>query len=249
MTINPIISIITVSFNAVNTIEQTILSVINQSYPHIEYIIIDGGSTDGTVEIIKKFSNKISYWVSEPDKGIYDAMNKGIQKATGDLIGIINSDDWYENDIINIVAENYSIKNPVIIYGDLVKHNGTKQYNCKPHRPLNQFWMGSVISHPTVFVPRIFYQKYGIFNTTYRVAADYDLLIRLYRNKLNFQYIPYTISHMRSGGVSDTNAILGYKEAFKIANNACYPLYKIIYAFIRKSIAIYIKRFYSYLKK
>ena len=115
----PLISIITVSYNAVKTIEDTILSVINQTYPNIEYIIIDGGSTDGTLDIIKKYQDKITYWVSEPDKGIYDAMNKGIAKANGELIGIINADDWYELDAVQNVVLEFNNTRPAIYHGGL----------------------------------------------------------------------------------------------------------------------------------
>lgn len=120
---NPLISVVTVSYNAVSTIEQTILSVINQTYPHIEYIIIDGGSTDGTVDIIKKYADKIAYWVSEPDKGIYDAMNKGIKVATGEWINFMNSGDClYRNDTIEKILNKSSTTNNVsIIYGKTMK--------------------------------------------------------------------------------------------------------------------------------
>ena len=120
---NPLISVVTVSYNAVSTIEQTILSVINQTYPHIEYIIIDGGSTYGTVDIIKKYADKIAYWVSEPDKGIYDAMNKGIKVATGEWINFMNSGDClYRNDTIEKILNKSSTTNNVsIIYGKTMK--------------------------------------------------------------------------------------------------------------------------------
>lgn len=239
----PIISIITVSYNAVSTIENTILSVINQTYPHIEYIIIDGGSSDGTVDIIKKYSDKISYWVSEPDKGIYDAMNKGISIAKGELIGIINSDDWYEPNIFMHIAENYSnSKNKEkIYYGDLEKcYNEYTRKIIKPKRALNQFWMGTIIGHPTVFIPSIVYKKYGVFNLEYKISADYDLLVRMYKHNIQFEYIPRIISHMRTGGESDRNVIQGYKEAFNIALRAGFPIDKVIYAYIRKCAILYI---------
>ena len=115
-----LISIVTVSYNAVLTIEQTILSVINQTYPNVEYIIIDGGSTDGTVDIIKKYANKIAYWVSEPDKGIYDAMNKGGLKATGDFIQFLNAGDWFENEhVIEKIFKDW-YKRVDVIYGDMI---------------------------------------------------------------------------------------------------------------------------------
>ena len=115
-----LISIVTVSYNAVLTIEQTILSVINQTYPNVEYIIIDGGSTDGTVDIIKKYADKIAYWVSEPDKGIYDAMNKGGLKATGDFIQFLNAGDWFENEyVIEKIFKDW-YKRVDVIYGDMI---------------------------------------------------------------------------------------------------------------------------------
>ena len=121
-----LISIVTVSYNAVLTIEQTILSVINQTYPNVEYIIIDGGSTDGTVDIIKKYANKIAYWVSEPDKGIYDAMNKGGLKATGDFIQFLNAGDWFENEhVIEKIFKDW-YKRVDVIYGDILEE-ATKQ--------------------------------------------------------------------------------------------------------------------------
>ena len=113
------VSIITVVFNGIRTIEQTIKSVLNQSYKNIEYIIIDGGSTDGTLDIIRKYENYLSYIISEPDHGIYDAMNKGIQKSTGDIVGIINSDDWYEVNTVSQVVERFESFAVDLVYGDI----------------------------------------------------------------------------------------------------------------------------------
>ena len=126
-----LISIVTVSYNAVLTIEQTILSVINQTYPNVEYIIIDGGSTDGTVDIIKKYANKIAYWVSEPDKGIYDAMNKGGLKATGDFIQFLNAGDWFENEyVIEKIFKDW-YKRVDVIYGDMIIRRSDGGVLCK----------------------------------------------------------------------------------------------------------------------
>ena len=126
-----LISIVTVSYNAVLTIEQTILSVINQTYPNVEYIIIDGGSTDGTVDIIKKYADKIAYWVSEPDKGIYDAMNKGGLKATGDFIQFLNAGDWFENEyVIEKIFKDW-YKRVDVIYGDMIIRRSDGVYYAK----------------------------------------------------------------------------------------------------------------------
>ena len=126
-----LISVVTVSYNAVSTIEQTILSVINQTYPNVEYIIIDGGSTDGTVDIIKKYADKIAYWVSEPDKGIYDAMNKGGLKTTGDFIQFLNAGDWLENEhVIEKIFKDW-FKRVDVIYGDMIIRRSDGVYYAK----------------------------------------------------------------------------------------------------------------------
>mgnify|MGYP000302656355 FL=1 len=144
----PLISVVTVSYNAIATIEQTILSVINQKYSAIEYIIIDGGSTDGTVDIIKKYEDKISYWVSERDNGIYDAMNKGIRHATGKIVGIINSDDWYEMDAFATVADLYLKKGDLYLYhGDIRYCLGKQETRVdSPNLNLSDFYKIMCIS-------------------------------------------------------------------------------------------------------
>lgn len=133
--LQPLVSIVTVSYNSADTIEQTIQSVTKQTYPNIEYIIIDGGSRDGTVEIIKRYQDKISFWISEPDMGIYDAMNKGISYAKGDYIGIINSDDWYELDAIEKIVSKIK-EDPIIIYGNMMCEKEIPEL-VKPARDLS----------------------------------------------------------------------------------------------------------------
>ncbi len=201
------VSIITVSYNAVGTIEQTILSVVNQTYSNIEYIIIDGGSTDGTIDIIKKYQDKITYWVSESDNGIYDAMNKGINIANGEIIGIINADDWYEKNAIEISVNNLlkneeldGICGDIFVYMECSKCTLVKRI-CSS-TSLNLLKNGMTIMHPTVFLKKRFYYKYGNFNTEFRIAADYDLMLRASLNGANIKYIPMIISHFRLGGTS-----------------------------------------------
>ncbi len=212
------VSIITVSFNSVHTIEQTILSVLNQSYQNIEYIIIDGKSTDGTCNIIKKYEDAISYYVSEPDKGIYDAMNKGIRRATGDIIGIINSDDWYESDAVNKVVNHFISGKAELVHGKMcfVDEKGNCTYSKE--KILSHLWyLAGIVLHPTVFVKRSVYEKYGVFNTDYRIAADYDLLLRFYANGVRFKYIDEIISNFRIGGISSDNYLEGNEEAKRIS--------------------------------
>ena len=173
------ISIITVCFNSADTIEHTIISVINQSYKNIEYIIIDGGSTDGTLEIIRKYEEYISYWVSEPDKGIYDAMNKGIKAATGEIIAFINSDDWYADGAVKTVVEKFRETNADAVHAivKLVKNgNIVGEFGRNPK--LEDFFCKMVIPHPATFV-RASVVKEELFDTSYKIAADYDLLLKL----------------------------------------------------------------------
>ena len=207
------ITIITVSFNSALTIRDTIESVLSQTYQDIEYIIVDGESTDNTVEIIQtyesNFNGRLS-WISEPDKGLYDAMNKGIRMATGDVIGIINSDDFYHrNDIIEKIALSF-IKNSEIqaTFGDVrfVKPNNldnTVRYYRAKNFNVNRFRFGFMPPHPTFFTYKENFEKFGYYQTDYKIAADYELLIRfLYTNGLKYKYLPLDIMKMRTGGAS-----------------------------------------------
>lgn len=222
------ISIITVSLNSEYTIEDCIISIINQSYKNIEYIIIDGGSTDGTLDIIKKYSNKISLWTSEKDNGIYDAMNKGINLATGKIVGIINSDDIYANSsVLEDIVEFISKENIDSCYGDLV------YVNQEDTNKIIRFWKpgkfnkkkyknGWMPPHPTFFVKNHIYKKYGFFNLKFPIVADYELMLRfLYKHSISTAYIPKVLVKMRVGGRS--------KPSFVnvITNNiSCYRAWK-----------------------
>lgn len=204
------ISIITATYNAERTIENAIHSVLSQTYPNIEYIIIDGKSTDGTIDIINKHKNQINYFISEPDNGIYDALNKGIERATGDIIGFLHADDAFksENTIENI-AQEFKTTNADGVYGDLEYVNSEdtqkvvrywKSKNFKPQL-LTQGWMPA---HPTLFLKKEIYKAYGLFNINFHIAADYDFILRIFKNKtLKFTYIPMVITQMRLGGASN----------------------------------------------
>ena len=195
------VSIITVCLNSAKTIEQTIRSVIEQSYPNTEYIIIDGGSSDGTLDIIRKYEKHIACWVSEPDSGIYDAMNKGIAKATGDIIGIINSDDWYAENALDIVARCFGDSPEIdLAHGDLVNvyDDGFQRVNrgASKETPITWYF------HPTVFVKKNIYEQFGVFDLKYRIAADAELMLRFRFSGIKITYIPQVLAYFRNEGVT-----------------------------------------------
>lgn len=206
----PLISVITVSYNAVLTIEQTILSVINQTYLNIEYIIIDGGSTDGTVNVIKKYADKIAYWVSESDKGIYDAMNKGIRMATGDVVGILNSDDFYtDENVLQTVADNFMNHSVDAVYGDIHFVHDADLGKCVRYyssRLFSPFWLrfGFMPAHPSFYCKREVFDKAGLYSLDYKIGADYEMMVRLFRKYgISSRYISKDFVTMRTGGASN----------------------------------------------
>lgn len=213
---NPLVSIITVCLNSEKTIEQTINSVLGQSYKEIEYIIVDGKSTDGTLEIINNYKTQIAKIVSEPDDGLYYAMNKGISMATGDIIGIINSDDWYEKDIVQEVVRKFQEENAELLYGktNLIDKNQifAVQIPCE----LEKLHFQCVFMHASVFVKKEIYEKYGGFNTKYCTAADCDFLLRLYVNNVRFINLNRIVANYRIDGLSFQRKDLSFKEFMEI---------------------------------
>ena len=216
----PKISIITVSYNSAKTIEQTILSVINQSYKNIEYIIIDGGSTDGTVDIIKKYADKIAYWVSEPDEGISDAFNKGIKKSTGEIVGIINADDWYELDAVEKVANIITANEFEFIFGNLDYYDMNDKYCFTQYADydyLENIKKEMSVAHPTVFVKKTVYDVYGVFDKRFKTAMDFELISRFCKEGVSGIPINEKIANMRLGGESYVNYIRALKEVRDIS--------------------------------
>lgn len=211
------ISIITVVWNNAATIKDAINSVLNQTYKNIEYIIIDGTSTDGTVEIVQSYGNKITKFISEKDKGLYDAMNKGIKLAIGDVVGILNSDDFYIDEfVIEKIVKEFEEKSVDSVYADLVfvKSENLEKiiryYDSSYFNP-SKFAYGWMPAHPTFFVKREIYIKYGLFKTDYKIAADYELLTRfLAKNKISYSYIKEPIVKMRIGGASTSGIKSNY---------------------------------------
>jgi len=203
------ISIITVVYNGEKTIADTIRSVIGQNFFNKEYIIVDGASTDNTLKVVSQYEEHIASVISEPDGGIYDAMNKGIAMATGDVIGILNADDVYaSNQILSKVAQNLDQPEKMGCYGDLVyvDETGTKikrKWISGNYTPQSFLW-GWMPPHPTLFLRKQVYEQFGMFNLEMGSAADYELMLRMmYKHKVFVDYIPEILVKMRVGGVSN----------------------------------------------
>lgn len=243
----PFFSIITISFNSEKTIERTIKSVLAQTNKNYEYIVVDGNSKDATLDIIKKyeplFEGRMS-WKSEPDKGIYDAMNKGICRSKGDMIGIVNSDDWLEPDALENVwnAFEENGKSLDAVYCGWIKFhydNGDVQVMKTNHEFLKK-WAESKyevagIRHPAVFVPLKLYDRFGVFDEKMKIKADTDLLLRLYFGKVEFFYFNIVVTNMADGGVSNSSylkACNDYKAILKkydVSGLHYFKLYALFY--------------------
>ncbi len=206
------VSIITVTYNSAQTLAMTIDSVLRQTYQDIEYIVKDGGSTDKTIDVIKEYEPMFHgrmKWVSAKDKGIYDGMNKGIEMATGNIVGILNSDDFFtDNHVIEKIADAFNEKKVDAIYGDVhfVKGSNLKKsiryYSSRLFCP---FWLrfGFMPAHPSFYVRRDVFSKVGLYKTDYKIGADFEMMVRMfYRHRITYHYLPYDFVTMRTGGVS-----------------------------------------------
>ncbi|GHT02671.1 glycosyl transferase [Bacteroidia bacterium] len=215
------LSIITVCYNSAQHIRLTIESVLAQTHPDIEYIVVDGGSTDNTVGIIKScephFHGRM-HWVSEPDKGIYDAMNKGIAQATGEVIGFLNSDDiFFDETITAEVVTLFETDDCDAVYGDLIYQKDGKairRWKSNPFQP-DDLYRGWMPPHPTLYCKRNLYTQFGTFDSQLHIAADYDMMLRILKTKhIKATYLPKIMIVMNLGGVSNTNLLLKYKEDY-----------------------------------
>lgn len=215
----PLISIITISYNAANTIERTILSIINQTYSNIEYIIEDGKSKDGTLDIVNKYKHQISAIYSEKDKGIFDAMNKALHRSTGEWIIFMNAGDtFHNNEVISNIFETQIPKEISVIYGDVyfITSKGLQYIKCNPFynkkgiRPMG-------ICHQSIFTQRDAALKF-CFDLKFKYTADYNMMMQIHKAGFEFKYIPIAISNYDLTGISSTNSISQYKEVAKICN-------------------------------
>ncbi len=210
---NPKVSIITVCYNSEKTIQKTIEAVLNQTYKNIEYLVIDGKSTDGTLGIVKSFEGKFGgrmKIVSEKDGGIYYALNKGIDSSAGELIGFSNSDDWYEVDAVEKAVAVFVTKPEAFIYGllRLIKDEKVLMISTGSH----EFLPGSQIPYPTWFLPKVLFKKFGNFELKYKIGSDVDLVLRFFKNGVQFHRLESILANFRVGGKSDQHVYLSRIE-------------------------------------
>jgi glycosyltransferase involved in cell wall biosynthesis len=231
------VSIITVCFNSAETIEDTIKSILSQDYKDIEYIVVDGGSTDGTLDIINRYKNQIAKVISEPDKGIYDAMNKGFKSSNGSIVAALNGDDIYaENSIVGRMVEFIESKDLDAAYGDLIyvdRHDTghvKRFWQPGPYKK-GAFYHGWVIPHPTFFCRKEIFEKHGYFNDKMQIAADFELMLRfIEKHQIKVGYLPEVIVKMRTGGKANVlrGMIQGNMEiikSFRLNNLHLSPLF------------------------
>ena len=217
---SPVFTIITICLNSENTIKKTIESVLNQTYTNFEYIIIDGFSKDKTFEIIKSYQELfcqkgIDYkWISEKDSGIYDAMNKGIKLSRGTIIGILNSDDWYESTSLQQIVNTGDYD---LIYGRLKIYDNNKLlYIEKANKKLKLLKKGMILNHPTVFVKKKVYNEIGLFSTEFIIASDWDFIIRVWKNNYTMKGIDEVLANFSIGGASHRFSYKSVKEKHNI---------------------------------
>ena len=227
------VSIITVTYNSADTLERTIKSVLSQTYENIEYWIIDGASKDNSISIINSYNPKFNgrlHWISEPDKGIYDAMNKGIKHCTGDVVGLLNSDDWLSsNTVIEHMVKAFSDDTDAV-YGDIntyhVTQSGEGKYYHISGRLFKSFLVhfGVAPAHPSFYVRKSIYKKYGLYNSNYKIAADFELMARLcWKYHIRTKYIPIDFVTMQDGGVS-TKDVQAHEDGKKEILDSCKKL-------------------------
>lgn len=214
----PLMTVITAVYNGAKTIEKTINSVLSQTWHNIEFIIIDGGSTDSTLEIIRKYDDQIDYWLSEPDNGIADAFNKGLHRATGDYVAFLGSDDWYEPDgVFRIVKE--IIPDGMIYSGHANLRSNEGRTIIKVHKSCPERILQTMrIAHPATFVSRDLFRRIGEFSTEFKIAMDYDFFLRAKLNGYNAKVVDSVIVNIMSGGIS-YNVIDAAREELRIKNH------------------------------
>jgi glycosyltransferase involved in cell wall biosynthesis len=216
------LSIITINFNNKEGLQKTIESVVSQTFADSEYIIIDGGSTDGSVDIIRQYTDKITYWVSEPDAGIYNAMNKGIRQAKGDYCLFLNSGDWLiKNDSLQYVFDEM-FEEKDIVYYDVLTEYGEYRYSDK--LTLYSFFSSAPIGHQSSFIKRSLFSRIGLYNEEWKIVSDWEFfLLAIINYRCTYKHYSYLLTHFNWGGISSTNAALSQEESNAVLKKQ-YPM-------------------------
>ncbi len=240
------ISIITATYNSAETLRDTMESLLKQTYDNYEYIVVDGNSKDETMDLVREYEPRFEgrmRWISESDKGLYDAMNKGLKMAQGDVVGLLNSDDFYtSNDVLEQIVRTLSDEKADAVYGDVHYVNANNLQRCVRYYSSKDFrrsWMrlGFMPAHPSFYCRRDLYLKHGLFDTSYKVAADFEQLLRLiYVNNIRTCYLQKDFVTMRTGGVSNAgwrshlNIMRDHRRALRTNGvRSCYPLLALRY--------------------
>jgi glycosyltransferase involved in cell wall biosynthesis len=239
----PLVSIITVVYNRKTFLEQTIRSVLDQTYGNIEYIIIDGGSTDGSLEIIKKYNDRIDYWLSEPDEGMYYALNKGIRCSSGEYVGICHSDDYFYNcDVVQQLARLLMVEDADICHGDMITLNSDGSFGNRIISEAGKITeTNNGIIHPSAFIKKEMFTRFGLYDTSFKSASDYELMVRFYSNGCMFKHLDSIVTVMRVGNHGRISAnCYGLLEDFRIhrkykTGNSNRFLLKYLYCIIHSS--------------
>ena len=237
---SPLVSVITIVLNGENDIRRCVHSVLSQDYPNVEYIVIDGGSTDGTLEVLRSFRDQIDIIVSEPDKGISDAFNKGIALAHGEIVGLLNCDDWYDQGAIRRIVHEFKARAADIVYGSMQHwtETGSPSYQVESnHQYLDR---GMTIGHPTVFVKRSTYDRIGLYRTDFKLAMDYEWLLRAQTAGAVFRSVPAVLANMADGGLGCRNWVSSLREVARArsmhVHGASGRLQQLIY-FVKRYLA------------
>lgn len=250
----PRISVVTPTFNSAATLQRTLDSVLDQQYPNLDYHVVDGCSEDATLDILRQNESRGVKWISEPDKGIADAFSKGIARADGELIGIVNSDDAYEPGCLAAIAEAHSKrraadKPPAILHGDMIWQDGDDARLLKPRQWGGRDGIGvsmyfnMPVNHPTCFVPAEVYEKVGTFDPTFRISMDLDFVLRAFQAGVPFEYVPQVISRFHIGGVSTQHTRAALAETYRAQRRnglsplICLPAYLAKFAMNRLKAA------------
>jgi len=240
----PLVSVVTIVFNGEKYLERAMESLFSQTYGNIEYVVVDGGSSDSTVAILRKRQADIDYWCSAKDNGISDAFNRGISLSTGTYVGILNADDWYDRDTVaNAVKAFAESPEAGVVHGDMRQYKGGKHiFTIKPDLGAGKIRYEMPYNHPTCFVKREVYLRHGGFSQRLRIAMDYELLLRYSLLGINFSYVPGIVSNMPLGGQSDEKALFGLKEMLRVSVEYGYPKLPAYFWFLNKAARYWLRK-------